>query len=488
MENSLPPFLVFKRVFFVARIFCLLGFLAVPPARAYFLEGPKWPNGSVVTFQLGLGSAGRTLIDGNTSWDTAAAPAATAWNNVVLNLRYQTNSGAGSAVARGDGVNSIVFASTMFGKSFGSSTLAVTYYSYYSSGIIEADVLFNNRQAFDSYRGPLRYGNGGIAIGDIRRVLIHELGHALGLDHPDQHNQRVDAIMNSRTSDRETVSSDDISGAQFLYGAPTPLPTPTPSRFANISTRTNVGTGDNVLIGGFIVTGAQSTTVLLRAIGPSLASQGIANYLADPVLDLYNSSGALITSNNDWQNGTQAGQISSTGLAPKNALESALIATVAPGAYSAIVRGSNSTTGIALVEIYRLDSGNSRLANLSTRGPVGIDDDVLIGGIIITGTPAKNIILRAIGPSLAGPPVPLANALSDPVLELHNSSGALVATNDDWGDSAQAAAIASSGLKPTNAKESVIMTTLAPGAYSAIVRGANNGTGIALVEAYDLDP
>ena len=179
-----------------------------------------------MTFQMGLGSAGRTLIDGNTSWDSAATPALAAWNNVMARLRY-TDTVTSPPVSSGDRVNAIVFSNTVFGQRFGSGTLAVTT-SWSSSGgnIIEADVLFNRNQSFDSYRGPLRFGSNRSAIGDIRRVLIHELGHALGLDHPDDHGQHVDAIMNSMTSNRETLSSDDVAGAQALYGAPTPLAVP----------------------------------------------------------------------------------------------------------------------------------------------------------------------------------------------------------------------------------------------------------------------
>jgi len=194
-------------------------------AEGYALEGVKWPSGSVVTFQMGLGPAGHTLIDGNTSWDTAASPALTAWNNVVARLDY-TGNVASTSASSGDRVNSVVFSTTVFGQKFGTATLAVTYYRSMSGSIVEADVLFNKNQQFDSYRGPLRYGTGGWAIGDIRRVFTHELGHALGLDHPDQHGQHVDAIMNSVTGNREALSSDDIAGAQALYGAPTPLAVP----------------------------------------------------------------------------------------------------------------------------------------------------------------------------------------------------------------------------------------------------------------------
>jgi Matrixin/FG-GAP-like repeat len=196
-----------------------IGVILSHRADGYVLEGVSWPSGSVVTFKMGLGSAGRTLIDGNTSWDTAASPGLTSWNNVVARLDYASDI-ASTFASSGDRVNSVVFSTTIFGQKFGTGTLAVTYYRSMGSTFTEADILFNKNQQFDSYRGPLRYNSGGWAIGDIRRVFIHELGHALGLDHPDQHGQHVDAIMNSVTSDRETLSSDDIAGAQKLYGAP----------------------------------------------------------------------------------------------------------------------------------------------------------------------------------------------------------------------------------------------------------------------------
>jgi hypothetical protein len=485
-----------KRVFAPLRLLSILIVLAVlvavsRRANGYALEGTKWPAGAVVTFQMGLGPAGRTLIDGNTSWDTAAAPALSAWNNVMARLRY-SDTVTSPPVSSGDGVNAVVFSNTVFGQKFGSGTLAVTYWRSSGSSTVEADILFNRNQQFDSYRGPLRFGTNGWCIGDIRRVLIHELGHALGLDHPDQHGQHVDAIMNSVTSDRETLSTDDISGAQSMYAAPGPTPTPTPSpsgsHFANISTRMDVGTGNNVMIAGFIVSGSQSKTIIVRALGPTLGSYGVANALNDPMLELHDSSGATIATNDDWQTGSQASQISSSGYAPINSNEPALIATLPAGAYTAIVRGYNNSTGVALVEVYELDTLPTRLSNISTRGQVGTDQNVLIGGLIINGSTSKKLIVRAMGPSLASPPFSLAGTLSNPTLELYDSSGNLLASNDDWGSGTQAAAISASGYQPSNASESAIIATLPHGNYTAIVRGVNNSTGIALVDAYDLDP
>jgi Matrixin len=213
----------------ITRLVVFTAALSAVDVRGYVEEGPRWPNGSTVTFQFRLGSAGRTLSDGNTSWDSAAMPAPSVWDSNMQGLRFVGVLNSSAPLSSGDGLNTIAFSNTIFGQSFGSSTLAVTYYRYSGGTMSEADVLVNNHQTWDSYRGSLRFGSSGYAIADIRRVLIHELGHALGLAHPDQNGQHVDAIMNSVISNRETVSQDDINGAHALYGAPSnPTPTPTP--------------------------------------------------------------------------------------------------------------------------------------------------------------------------------------------------------------------------------------------------------------------
>ena len=366
--------------------------------------------------------------------------------------------------------------------------------------MIEADTLFNQAQTFDSYRGPLQFVAHGPAIADIRRVFLHELGHSLGLGHPDSGGQQVVAVMNSIISNQEILSTDDTAGGQFLYGAPssTPTPTPTPSpsatptsspsHLANISTRMRIGVSDNVLIGGFIIRGAQPKKLILRAIGPSLTAYGVASVIADPVLELHDSLGGVIAANDDWRSGAQMNEIQASGLAPADSAESAIIATLLPGNYTAVVSGYGGGQGIGLVEGYELDGNTTRLVNISTRGRVGIDDEAMIGGFIVQGSAAKRVIVRALGPSLAGGPSPIVGALADPILELHDGNGNLLAVNDDWSNSPQAAEIIATTIPPVNNLESAIVATLGPGNYTAIVRGVDNTSGVGLVEVYDLDP
>jgi hypothetical protein len=257
---------------------------------------------------------------------------------------------------------------------------------------------------------------------------------------------------------------------------------PTPGNFGNISTRLRVETGDNVLIGGFIITGTQPKKVIVRAIGPSLP---LAGALADPVLELHGPGAFATITNDNWRSDQEA-EIIATTIPPSNDLESAIVATLPANgsAYTAIVRGVNNGTGIGVVEAYDLDrTVDSKLANISTRGLVQTGDNVLIGGLIVLGQDPLRVIVRAIGPSL---PVP--GALGDPTLELHDGNGALIAANDNWRSDQEAEIIATT-IPPTNDLESAIVATLpANGAsYTAIVRGVNGTTGVAVVEVYALN-
>ncbi len=253
----------------------------------------------------------------------------------------------------------------------------------------------------------------------------------------------------------------------------------------NLSTRGVVSIGDNVLIGGFIVTGSEPKTIVLRALGPSLSSFGISHALRDPVLSVYNSSRTLIATNDNWEADPGHSQIDANGLAPANLLESATLQTLAPGAYTVIVRGKDPTPGTGLVELYDLSpQSNSTLKNMSTRGSVGTADDVLISGFIVGDVDSATVIVRALGPSLTSSGVN--GVLSNPTLTIYDSTGTAIATNDNWQDNVNAIDVQRNGLAPPNPSESALVLHLPAGTYTAIVRGADGGTGVGLAEVYTL--
>jgi hypothetical protein len=256
------------------------------------------------------------------------------------------------------------------------------------------------------------------------------------------------------------------------------------------------------MIGGFVVQGPQMKRVIIRAIGPTLTQHSVSNAMPNPTLEVHDSTGALIASNDDWQQtiirgiitSDQVRDIRNSGYAPGDGRESAIIADLPAADYTAIVRGMDNMTGVALLEVYDLNpERDSTLANISTRSFVHTGDNVMIGGFIVAGTEPKRVIIRAIGPELThyGVPIPLNN----PALELHGSNNALIASNDDWHNTIiggiitadQWVDIANSGYAPTDGRESAIIATLQPGNYTAIVHGVNNTTGVGLVEVYDLD-
>jgi hypothetical protein len=260
---------------------------------------------------------------------------------------------------------------------------------------------------------------------------------------------------------------------------------PLPDQLLNVATRLRVQTGDNTLIGGFIIIGNAPKKVIVRAIGPSLAGLGIAGALPDPVLELHGPGTFTTITNDNWRDAQQA-EIQATGIAPGSNLESAIVATLAPGAYTAIVRGQGNGTGVGLVEAYDLQTwADSRLGNIATRGFVEGGENVMIGGLIAgpTSGATGQMLVRAIGPSLSGLGVP--SALADPFLELHDGNGALIASNNDWKDT-QRTQIEATGIPPSNDKESAILSNLAPGSYTAIVSGVGNTSGVGLVEVYKL--
>jgi acid phosphatase len=251
----------------------------------------------------------------------------------------------------------------------------------------------------------------------------------------------------------------------------------------NSSTRLHTGSGNDVLIGGFIIAGPTKKKVIVRGLGPSLKINGasIPGTLPDPVIQLYRSDGAIAAANNDWKD-TQQAEIQNSGLAPADDREAAIAASLDPGNYTVVLSGRNNSTGIGLVEAYDVDrTSATRLLNLSARGRVQTRDDVMIGGVILGGADYSRVIFRGLGPS-----IPVTGRLADPILELHDGNGAVIGANDDWQQS-QRAEIQTSGLAPADDREAAIIGNFAPGQYTVILRGKNETTGIGLVEAYKLN-
>jgi hypothetical protein len=271
-----------------------------------------------------------------------------------------------------------------------------------------------------------------------------------------------------------------------------------PGLVANVSTRLPVGTDDNVLIEGFIVQGpvGSAKKIIVRAIGPSLLPFGITDALANPTLEIHDASNAIVASNDDWRvtqpggliTADQSADIATSGLAPSNDLESAIIANLAPGSYTAVVRGLGNTVGTGVVDAFDLSASSpAQLANIATRGLIQPGDKLMIAGFIIQNGPVRAVV-RAIGPSLSA--FGITNALADTTLQLRDGNGALVVENDDWkvrtDGSSQQAELEATGLQPTNDLEAAFLTTLQPGQYTAQVRGKPETTGIGVVQVYFL--
>ena len=282
------------------------------------------------------------------------------------------------------------------------------------------------------------------------------------------------------------TSADNVIDLSAPPPPPPSSPTPPPpaagkSRLLNISTRMRVDTGDNALIAGFIITGDSAKKVIIRGLGTSL---GIDGALGDPTLELNTGNDSVV--NDDWRAGDEQA-IQASGIPPASNLESAIVATLQPGGYTAILRGKGDTTGIGLLEVYDLDSGApALLANISTRGIVQSGENVMIAGFILgAGDSGSRIVVRALGPSLGD--AGISNPLNDPTLQLVNADGTLVRDSDNWNaDAAQAAELTTLGLAPRNGLESAIVTTLSPGAYTAVVADKGNGSGTGLVEVYNV--
>ncbi len=262
------------------------------------------------------------------------------------------------------------------------------------------------------------------------------------------------------------------------------LPFTPPGKAVNLATRVFVDTGERVAVAGFFVTGDAPKKVLIRGIGPSLAANGVPGPLVDPMLTLFDDTGAVQMTNDDWKNSPDAAEIMNTGIAPKEDQESAIISTLTPGSYTVSLEGKDGGTGNGVVEVYDLDSGGaSSLGNVSTRGFVGSGDNVLIGGVIIGSGENPIVVIRALGPTLSANGI--AEPLLDPTLELFDENGVSLAFNDNW-KQGQAPSVIATQLAPGNDSEAVIVAFTPPGSYTAVVRGKDGATGVALVEAYRL--
>ena len=277
----------------------------------------------------------------------------------------------------------------------------------------------------------------------------------------------------SATATNTIAQTSELSAPAQLFPA---------GKVQNLSTRLRVETGEQVLIGGFIVTGVEPKRVLLRAIGPSLRTTTFQDVLEDPTLELY-SGETLVTTNDNWVESEQQAEIAASGAPPPHPAESAIIRTLEPGAYTAIVRGKNNTTGVGLVEAYDLNqAANSRLANISTRGYVSTDGNVMIAGFILSEGNSK-VAVRALGPSLEAQGV--SDILQDPDLTIFDQQGNQIEQNNSWREE-QEREINELELGPSSDDEAVIVTTLPGGQYTAIVRGRESTRGVGLVEVYNI--
>jgi hypothetical protein len=454
------------------------------------ISGNQSPFGGGIDARNGTLNVTNSTISGNTATGNNGG-GGIIWTSGTVNVKSSIIAGNTSALSGHDVAGTVVSAGfNLIGKKDGSTgfTAATDHTGTVASPLdpkLDPNGLQNNGGPTKTI--ALLFGSPAIDKGTSAGLTGNLTTDQRGAGFPRTFD---DTAVPNASGGNET----DIGAFEVQTAAPSPTPTPTATPIAtatptatpktvlgNISTRLRVETGDNVLIAGFIVTGTQPKKVIVRALGPSVPVPG---QLANPTLELYTGD-TLLASNDDWQVQPAADRqavIDST-IPPTNDLESALVRTLpANGAsYTAIVRGANNATGIGVVEVYDLDSTvDSKLANISTRGFVQTDPDILIAGMIVVGSQSQKVIIRAIGPSL-----PFAGVLPNPTLELRDQNGGLLEANDDWVDSPNKQAIMDI-LPPSNDKESAIVQTLPPASYTAIVRGVNNSTGIAVVEVYAL--
>jgi len=262
--------------------------------------------------------------------------------------------------------------------------------------------------------------------------------------------------------------------------------TPPAAQTVNLSTRMQVLTAEKIGIGGFIITGTAPKRVLVRALGPSLAQFNLSTLLADPTITLNGPAGFAPIVNDSWKS-SQEDEIKATGLAPGDNLEPAIIATLAPGAYTAVLSGTGGGTGTGILEIYDLDlAADSRLANISTRAFVGTGDNIVIAGFTVgNASSVDHIVVRGLGPTLNASRI--FSTLQDPALEVRDANGAKLVANDNWSQDPEQSEVIAAGLAPTFFQEAAVAITLGPGAYTALLSPSPNPfnpPGVALIEVY----
>ncbi|MGH7945021.1 MAG: matrixin family metalloprotease [Opitutaceae bacterium] len=427
-------------------------FLAVENARAFDLLGSSWADGSIV-MHLQLGPPAAPLIDGSPDWATVAESALAEWNQIINRSQFIVVRDSTATISRSNRINNVIFRTDVYGQAFDTRTLAVTTGSTSTATgrTLEKDVIFNSNRAWSSYRGNLRTG-----ISEFRRVALHEFGHVLGLDHPDQAvpAQFVSAVMNSTiTSNTENLRADDIAGARALYDANGP--SAIPSIAAHPQSRT-LQVGDSYTF-----------SVTVNGAGPLTYTWTFraAAAFSSETFRLATGPSYTIGSVQPADAGTYRVNVSGPG---------------------GVVASNTATLSVTPVTT----SSDTLLANLSTRGVVDSGNGVLIAGIAVGGTTPKNVLIRAAGPALTDFGVD--GALADPVLEIVGSNGHVVAQNDNW-EAAESVAISAAStrlgafqFKP-GSRDAAALVLLPPGNYTAVVSGNANTSGVALVEAYDAD-
>lgn len=569
---------------------------AAPMLRAYTKFGYTWLAGDI-PMTLELGTPTSPLSDGSTSWNAPAEASLADWNNQLGRIRFTSTRATTTEVppADQDHANNVFFSDNYYGLAFDARTLAITLPFVLDEVYVTADVVVNNKIQWDSYRGTLHTSASGATIYDLRRVVLHEFGHVLGLGHPDQATpaQNVVAIMNANISALDALTTDDIGGVKTLYspnsvmtittnpqsqtkttgtpvtftaagtglggttitytwmltrpgGVPerlenshtasytlkcvqpsdagiyqcvvansdgaalttgatltvTPLTPVAGTRLANLSTRSPVGTGADILIAGFAITGTTPKTVLIRAAGPALAAYGVTGTLADPQLKLFKADGTVIQQNDNWDAVAAEGTATAAVAARVGAFaftagskDAALVATLPPGSYTAQVNGAANGTGVALVEVYDADPDDAtaltrKLVNLSSRSRVGTGSNIMIAGFAVNGPGPRKFLIRATGGTLTS--LGVSGALGDTLLELLADDGSSLRTDDDRDTpySVQPeleAASALVGAFPQQARtDSAMIVTLQPGRYTAQASGFGKATGVALVEIYEM--